>query len=144
MTPERFREIVDAYGAEPQRWPAPERADAQAWAHDHRREADALLRDAAGVDAWLASDPAVEPDAALVRRIVASAPVRPARPPVRSRAFGWPGAALAGLGIAGGLAGAFALSFFLVAGAARPAHDAPDSSYMTTGFGGSSADWSGE
>jgi hypothetical protein len=41
----------------------------------------------------------------------------------------------------GGFAGAFAVSFFLVTGTPSPASE---SSYLTTGFGGTAADWSGE
>ncbi|SEI65226.1 hypothetical protein [Paraburkholderia diazotrophica] len=154
MTPERFRAIVDAYGADARHWPAAERADASAWADQHRSEADALLAEAARLDAWLASDSVEAPDAAFIERIMASAPA-PARasarkrprwltlPGWRSRHAGlwWSGAAFAGVGLIGGFAGAFAVSFFLVTGTPSPASE---SSYLTTGFGGNAADWSGE
>jgi hypothetical protein len=140
MTPERFRAIVDAYGADPARWPASERDAARDWAHAHRRDADAWLAAASQLDDWLASDVSPRPDDALVRRIVAGAP---ARRPGRARGFGWPGLVLAGMGLAGGMACAFALSFALVTGATRGGHDAAESSYLTTGFGHAS-DWSGE
>ena len=74
MTPERFQQIVEAYGADPRRWPREERAAAQAWAARHRPEADALLADAAGIDAWLAADKVDAPGAALQQRILAGAP----------------------------------------------------------------------
>ncbi|CAD6519173.1 hypothetical protein ACFQ3P_07965 [Paraburkholderia sabiae] len=151
MTPERFRAIVDAYGADARNWPADERAAASAWAEQHRGEADALLAEAAQLDMWLASDTVAAPDPAFVERVVASAPVRRRRPrwlPLtwpgsRSRRAGlwWSGAAFAGVGLIGGLAGAFAVSFFLVTGNPSPG---PESSYLTTGFGGTAADWSGE
>ena len=150
MTPERFRAIVDAYGADARHWPAAERADASAWAAQHRVEADTLLAQAAQLDAWLASDTVAVPDATLVDRVVASAPSRRrprwlsfAQPGNRSRRAGWwwSGAAFAGVGLVGGLAGAFAVSFFLVTGSPSPG---PESSYLTTGFGGTAADWSGE
>ena len=112
MTPERFHQIVEAYGADARRWPQQERAAAQAWAALHRAEADAVLADAAGIDAWLAADK-VDP----------------------------PGAAVAGVGLLGGAAGAFAVSFFVLTGTVQPVHE---SSYLTSSFGGSSADWSGE
>lgn len=159
MTPERFRAIVDAYGADARHWPEAERAAASAWAAQHRREADALLAQAAQLDAWLASDAAatdMAPDAALIERVIASAPAnqqpRRARRP-RWLSLAWPGggsgrpgwwwsgAAFAGVGLIGGLAGAFVVSFFLVTGNASPG---PDSSYLTTGFGGTAADWSDE
>ncbi|MPW15577.1 hypothetical protein GCT13_01285 [Paraburkholderia sp. CNPSo 3157] len=156
MTPERFRAIVDAYGADARRWPEAERAAASAWADQHRSEANALLAEAARVDAWLASDSVEAPDAAFAERIVASAPTavpapasarkRPrwlTLPGRRSRRAGlwWSGAAFAGVGLIGGFAGAFAVSFFLVTGTPSPASE---SSYLTTGFGGTAADWSGE
>ncbi|OUL83020.1 hypothetical protein [Paraburkholderia hospita] len=156
MTPERFRAIVDAYGADARHWPEAERAAASAWAAQHHREADALLAQAAQLDAWLASDAAatdVAPDAALIERVIASAPAnRKLRQPRRlslawagggSRRAGWwwSGAAFAGVGLIGGLAGAFAVSFFLVTGNPSPG---PESSYLTTGFGGTAADWSDE
>ncbi|BCG00891.1 hypothetical protein PPGU19_054590 [Paraburkholderia sp. PGU19] len=156
MTPERFRAIVDAYGAEARHWPEAERAAASAWAAQHRSEVDALLAQAAQLDAWLASDAAatdMAPDAALIERVMASAPAnRRSRRPRRlsliwpgggsGRAgWWWSGAAFAGVGLIGGLAGAFAVSFFLVTGNPSPG---PESSYLTTGFGGTAADWSDE
>ncbi|GJH04736.1 hypothetical protein [Paraburkholderia terrae] len=147
MTPERFRTIVDAYGADARHWPDAERAAASAWAAQHRSEADALLAQAALLDAWLASDAVAAPERALTERVIASAPRsrRPhwlslARPGARA-GWWWSGAAFAGVGLIGGLAGAFAVSFFLVTG--NPS-TGPESSYLTTGFGGTAADWSDE
>ncbi|WP_114809070.1 hypothetical protein [Paraburkholderia kururiensis] len=148
MTPERFRAIVEAYGAEPRRWPASERADAQAWAAGHRAEADALLAQQSSLDTWLESHVVAPPDHALYERVIAAAPsAADSRRRKRPRFFWqrsplwWSGAAIAGVGLAGGLAGAFAVSFFLVTG--EPLHEASVPS-ITTSFGGSSADWSGE
>ncbi|HWT35643.1 MAG TPA: hypothetical protein VN289_05140 [Paraburkholderia sp.] len=150
MTPERFRALVDAYGADARHWPAAERAAASAWAEQHRGEADVLLAQAAQLDMWLASDAIAAPDPALIERVTASAPdgrrwrwLSLAWPGGRSRRAGWwwSGAAFAGVGLIGGVAGAFAVSFFLVTGSPSPG---PESSYLTTGFGGSAADWSGE
>ncbi|CAE6744979.1 hypothetical protein R75461_06962 [Paraburkholderia nemoris] len=139
MTPERFHQIVEAYGADPRRWPQQERAAAEAWAAAHRAEADALLADAAGIDAWLAADKVDPPHAALQQRIIGSAPGR--RPDAPRRKLWWSGAAVAGVGVLGGVAGAFAVSFFVLTGTVPPVHE---SSYLTSSFGGSSADWSGE
>lgn len=141
MTPERFHQIVEAYGAEPRRWPQPERAAAQAWAQAHRAQADALLAEAAGVDAWLAVDQVEPPGAALLARVLDSAPAQQAVP---RRRWWWSGAAMAGVGLLGGVTGAFAVSFFLLASTAQQAPPAHESSYLTSGFGGSSADWSDE
>lgn len=139
MTPERFHQIVEAYGADPRRWPQQERAAGQAWAAAHRAEADVMLADAAGIDAWLAADKVEPPGAALQQRIVGSASAR--RPSVPRKRLWWSGAAVAGVGLLGGVAGAFAVSFFVLTWTAPPVHE---SSYLTSSFGGSSADWSGE
>ncbi|HEX7912613.1 MAG TPA: hypothetical protein VF534_31600 [Paraburkholderia sp.] len=139
MTPERFHQIVEAYGAEPRRWPQQERAAAEAWARQHRAEADAVLAEAAGLDAWLAADRLEPPGEALRQRVLDGAPVRHREAPRRRR--WWSGAAVAGVGLLGGLAGAFAVSFFVLTETVPPVHE---SSYLTSSFGGSSADWSGE
>ncbi|CAB3741823.1 hypothetical protein LMG24238_06821 [Paraburkholderia sediminicola] len=139
MTPERFHQIVEAYGADPRRWPQQERAAAEVWAATHRAEADALLADAAGIDAWLAADKVDPPGAALQQRIIDSAPGR--RPSAPRRKLWWSGAAVAGVGVLGGVAGALAVSFFVLTGTVPQVHE---SSYLTSSFGGSSADWSGE
>jgi hypothetical protein len=141
MTAERFRAIVDAYGADPARWPADERGAAQAWAAQHRAAADALLDGAAQLDAWLGEASVAAPAAALTRRIAASAP-QPAPP--RARLW-WSGAAFVGAGLAGCAAGAFAMSVALLAGSApAPSVAPPDAASLTTSFGGMPADWSGE
>jgi len=139
MTPERFHQIVEAYGAEPRRWPQQERAEAQAWARLHRAEADAVLAEAAGLDAWLAADKLDPPGAALRQRVLDSAPVR--QPAAPRRRWWWSGAAVAGVGLLGGLAGAFAVSFFVLTETVPPVHE---STFLTSSFGGESADWSGE
>jgi hypothetical protein len=138
MTPERFHQIVAAYGADARRWPEREREAAQAWARAHRVEADAVLSDAAGLDAWLAADQLEPPSLELQRRIIDGAPSR--RPAPRWRLW-WSGAAVAGVGLLGGVAGAFAVSFFVLTENAPVVHE---SSYLTSSFGGSTADWSGE
>jgi hypothetical protein len=157
MTPDRFRTIVDAYGADARHWPADERAAALAWADAHQDEARALLSASAQLDAWLAADAPPQPDAALTRRIIAAAPAsastltprglapRPSRAP--HTGVWWSGAAFIGAGLAGALAGAFVVSFALLAGSPPPgaspaaASDAPS---LATSFDGTTADWSGE
>ncbi|RQR41416.1 MULTISPECIES: hypothetical protein [unclassified Burkholderia] len=137
MTPERFRTIVAAYGADARRWPPGERAAAEAWAQAHPRDALEALDEAAELDAWLAQD-AVTPPApapALVERIVASAPApRGARR--RGRVW-WSGAAFAGVGLAGALAGAVAVSMLMLGSAPVAQHEP---GYLTTTFGGPSID----
>lgn len=140
MTPERFRTIVDAYGADPRRWPHEERAAAEDWADLHRIEAAAVLAESASLDAWLTSHTIAPPARSLIDRIVATAPVR--RPPKPRTRLWWQGAAFAGIGLAGGLAGAFVVSFFVLTGTPPQVHEV--SAELTSSFGGSSADWSGE
>ncbi len=140
MTPERFRTIVDAYGVDSRRWPEQERAVAEGWAALHRSEADAVLAGSASLDTWLASQTIAPPQRELVERVVATAPAR--RTPKPRGRFWWQGAAFAGIGLAGGLAGAFAVSFLIMSGTPPQGHELP--SYLTSGFDGSTADWSGE
>ncbi|OXJ31375.1 hypothetical protein CFB82_24600 [Burkholderia sp. HI2714] len=139
MTPERFRTIVAAYGSDARRWPDGERAAAEAWARAHPGDALAALDDAAELDAWLANDTVAPPAPGLVERIVATAPA--ARRARRRRGtVWWSGAAFAGVGLAGALAGAVAVSMLML-GSVPPAHEP---GYLTTTFGGPSVDWSDE
>jgi hypothetical protein len=150
MTPDRFRAIVEAYGADVRHWPAGERAAALAWADAHYDEVEALLASSEQLDAWLAADAPPQPDAALARRIVASAPALAPRgaPPRSPRArVWWSGAALVGAGLAGALAGAFVVSFALLAVSPPPGTSpgaALDTPSLATSFDGTTADWSGE
>jgi len=105
MTPERFRTLIEAYGADPQLWPAGERAAASAYAsldgHDAWSEAVEL-------DRLLATHRVAQPDSALYRRILDAAPA-PRAAWRRARVW-WSSAALAGFSVAGGLAGALVVS----------------------------------
>lgn len=135
MTPERFRTIVAAYGSDARRWPQDERAAAEAWAQAHPRDALQALDDAAALDAWLMQETVAPPAPALVERIVASAPA-----PQRARRRGkvwWSGAAFAGVGLAGALAGAVAVSMLMLGSAPIAQHEP---GYLTTTFGGPSID----
>ena len=72
MTIERLREVLDAYGANPDRWPREERAAAQALlaeSAEARRSRDASLQ----LDAILDLAPANESSPALLERIAAAA-----------------------------------------------------------------------
>lgn len=149
MTPQRFAQIVDAYGADPRRWPDAERAAAQAFAQAHPREAAAPLAAAAALDACLAADVVEPADRALRRRIIASAEVqRPPRAtghrrPFMARPAAWwiPGAALAGAGAAGIVAGALAMSLLVSGGHPSVTHEP---SYLSTGFDAPGGEGSGE
>jgi hypothetical protein len=144
MTPERFRTIVAAYGSDARRWPDDERAAAEAWAFAHPGDALAALDEAAELDAWLSDDRVEPPTRALIERIVASAPTTaPRRAPRRGQRRGqvwWSGAGFAGVGLAGALAGAVAVSMLMLGGV-PPSHEP---GYMTTTFGGPSVDWGDE
>lgn len=100
MTPERFTHLADAYGADLQRWPASERADAQALLAEGRPELLEALDQARWLDGLLDSHQVAAPTPELFRRIVASAPI--AAPSFWGRHPGW----LSRLGFVGaGLAG---------------------------------------
>ena len=99
----------------------------------------------AQLDAWLATDNIAPPGEDLIRRIVASAPgaqptsARDAAPWWRTNWL-WPGAGLAGIGLAGSLAGAFAVSIAIGA-TVSPTADPAD---RATAFSALPADWSEE
>jgi len=77
MDAHRLDQILEAYGGDPARWPAHERAAAEALLAS-APELRARLAAAARLDALLAAVPAIEaPSAALRERVLASA--RPAR-----------------------------------------------------------------
>jgi hypothetical protein len=144
MTPERFRALLDAYGADPRRWPEAERDAARAFA---ATDAAALRvgRDAAAMlDRGLDAHEVAGADAALIERIVAMGPstIRaPRAAPARPRQWLWPRAGWALTGLAGALAGALVVS---VALGERSAAAAIDWQRPGTAFTERSADWSDE
>jgi hypothetical protein len=69
----RLKEVMDAYGAEPARWPADERAGAQALLR-RSPEARALQDEARRLDRALDLMPGIGPSSALTDRILAQAP----------------------------------------------------------------------
>jgi hypothetical protein len=71
MTPERFRELIDAYGGAPEAWPAPERAAALAFARSDAR-AGAMLAEAKRLDALIGAMK-LDPPAIDTARIVSAA-----------------------------------------------------------------------
>jgi hypothetical protein len=73
MTLDRLRQVLDAYGASQERWPADERATVARLLSDSP-EARTLRDDAARLDALLDLVPARQPSAALVARALAGAP----------------------------------------------------------------------
>ncbi len=71
----RFEAVVAAYGATPSRWPAEERAAAEALAAADPRAA-ALLAEADSIDAALFAHAVPEPSHALRAMVIESAPRR--------------------------------------------------------------------
>ncbi|HKU42154.1 MAG TPA: hypothetical protein VJR89_28540, partial [Polyangiales bacterium] len=69
ITLTRLRELVDAYGADPQRWPEAERAPAQELIRVDA-EAARLLAEAEPLDAWLNAYEVAEPPARLRARVL--------------------------------------------------------------------------
>ncbi|WP_420136549.1 hypothetical protein [Sphingomonas sp.] len=104
MTLARFEQLVAAYGAQPKRWPHPERAAAHALL-ERDPQATQLLAEADTLDAILFVHEAPAPSPDLHARIVASAPRRRT---ARNLRLWWSGVALALAGGGGALAGSAA------------------------------------
>lgn len=73
MTEERFFQILEAYGADPSRWPEAEREAAEAFAAAHRPAVEAAMLGEARLDALLGPAAADVPEL-LERRILRSFP----------------------------------------------------------------------
>jgi len=69
MTNERFFQILEAYGADPARWPDAERDAAQAWADAHPDAVAGALKAESALDALLGEAEA-KPSELLERRIM--------------------------------------------------------------------------
>lgn len=102
MSRSRFEAILDAYGADPRRWPDSERAAAQAFARTDAR-GPALLAAAADLDALIRLPAPAPASDALREAIVGAAKARPRRAPLW-----WAGAGL-GAALAGAAAGALTM-----------------------------------
>jgi hypothetical protein len=73
MTPERFAQLADTYGADLKRWPVAEREDARAILESGDTAARSAYEQAAWLDRQLDSHRAALPDSWLIREVVASA-----------------------------------------------------------------------
>jgi hypothetical protein len=93
MTLARLAELLDAYGAEATRWPAAERAAAEALVANDPRGAE-LQRAARSLDQHLDMFEVPEPSANLQARVL-EIPIRHAVAPARFVLAGWRLAALA-------------------------------------------------
>ena len=94
MNIDRFKILLDGYGADPARWPAAERAAGEAFART-TPEAASLIAAARALDRTLACVPAAAPalDPVAVAAAASAAPQRRARQPRRPGfgfAFAWP------------------------------------------------------
>jgi anti-sigma-K factor RskA len=105
---ERFTALAETYGADLRRWPVRERAAAEALLARDRTGARAILSRHGDLDAQLDAYSVPAPSAALIARILATAP-QPALLWSRARLW-WSGLGLAGIGLAGAATGALALT----------------------------------
>ena len=108
MTHERFMQILECYGADPQRWPASERANAMAFAEQNSERVDVAISLEAELDSMLGGSE-IAPSDLLRQKILRQLPTPT---PAPTRVWGWraPAAAAAAvmiavaLGFAGGAA----------------------------------------
>lgn len=129
MTPERFTELVEIYGAEPRRWAREQRQAAIAFTEDHPEEAAAILETARKLDEALDRYVVSEPRAKLIRTITESAPS--IRTATRRGRLWRQGASFAAVGLAGALAGALAIALLMPMSA--PGEEEGDA-YAATAF----------
>lgn len=155
MTDQRFRTLAEAYGGDLNRWPQAEQAAARQLLAQSPAALSQVLAEAAGLDAWLAQHEVDMPALALRGRIVGSAAASGlARAPegddgrryagVWGRAvLWWSGLGAAGIGLAGAVVGAFAVSFAL-SSAAPQALDGWMDGASAFSAGQPSSDWGDE
>lgn len=113
MTDDRFAALADIYGGDLRRWPAGERAAAEAQLASGDPTFAAMLARADRLDAWLEGYRVAAPASGLVDRIITTAPR--SRILWRRARLWWSGLGLAGVGLAGALAGSLAISVALPA-----------------------------
>ena len=133
MTEDRFYQILEAYGADPARWPADERADAEAFARAHPDQAGPVIAAESALDELLGdiAQP-VQVSALLERRLITRLPV-----PSASR---W----VAPTAVAAALLVGVCLGF--ASGALTGGYNADDTLYADafTGYEDDWVDWLGE
>jgi hypothetical protein len=84
MTLARFQRVLDVHGADPARWPQPERTAAQRLLATTDGDAAAAFARARALDALIARDEAGQADATRVLRALATRPL-----PAQRRRFLW-------------------------------------------------------
>jgi hypothetical protein len=114
VTPQRFEDLAQAYGADRRRWPSHEQGPAEALCQAQPDLTADLLRQAAELDQILDQLEVPSPSMALRDRVLAAAP-KPRRPLLEGRFRGWRqwGLGLAAAGIAGILVGASSVSLMM-------------------------------
>ena len=106
MDRNRFEYLLEAYGADFARWPAAERALAEAYARAHANEIEALLGAARWLDDALDADKvSLQPSAGLSARILAAAPGAAPLRRAKAAGAGWALAACTLLGVLIGYGG---------------------------------------
>ena len=133
MELDRFKALAAAYGGRPVRWPAAERAAAEALMARSPEACAAVLDEAAGLDDVLDSWHAPPPSADLRATVLAAAPKAGVRRPRLWEAW-LPGAGLAAIGVAGVICGATLVSF--------AAADARADAIVTAAAADDPSDWS--
>jgi hypothetical protein len=129
MTPERFAELVEIYGAELRRWPEEQRDAASLCMETHPEETARALQAARWLDGSLDRYAMPRPGTGLTKAIIDASP--PLRAAARRMRLWRQGAGFAALGLAGALAGALAIAVLI------PMTAPPDenSAYAMTVFG---------
>ncbi|MEE2567303.1 hypothetical protein [Hyphobacterium marinum] len=130
MDAQVFKQLIDAYGADPARWPDDRRDAALAWQADNHAQAEVWIREAAVLDQLLSEVTAPTPSELLQARILAKVP-RPVFDNWRSAA------AAAAITLIVGLAGGYAGGGLILS----PDLSADEDAYYAEAFGGLSADW---
>ena len=114
MTPERFEDLTQTFGADRRRWPSHEQAAAEALCLSHPDWTAERLMQAAELDHLMDQFSVSSPSAALRERVLAAAP-KPRTPLLAGRFRGWRrwGLGLAAAGVAGILVGVSSVSLMM-------------------------------
>ena len=132
MKQDRFFEIIEAYGANPARWPEAEHDAMLAFIDAYPDTAGEALAEAAALDAMMEADEAMPSDL-LQRRILKAFPAAPAAMTAARPRWQIPVAAAAAL-----LVGVFA---GFASGALTASHSAIDDIVYADAFNGLDQDW---
>ena len=144
MTPERFIDLIETYGAEPAHWPREWRVEAEALVQRGDPAIAEALKGALALDAELARYSVSPADTELVRRIVASGPSSRWWHRIGRRHRLWlSGAVLAGAGMSGVAAGAIGISLVAPLSSVAPSGiGSGEESGVDTAFGEVGVNWS--